>query len=71
MKKKGNKLSSLDKQFFQYAVDFQAQLKPDEDLKRWNIEEIIMYAQRRDMSLKRKPQANLRNSCEAGTLIFM
>ncbi|KAJ3270020.1 hypothetical protein HDV01_000731 [Terramyces sp. JEL0728] len=64
MKKKGSKLSSLDKQFFQYAVDYQSQLKPDEELKKWNIDEIVLYAQRRDMSLKRKPQANLKNSCE-------
>ena len=63
--KKSRKLNSLDKQFFNFIVDYQQSLDKN-DPKRYSIQDIIQYAQSRDVSLKRKPQLNLIKSCEVG-----
>jgi ribosome biogenesis ATPase len=63
----GIKVGSLDKQFIQHALAYQAQVKVNtkaDEYAKWDVDKIIIFAQSKDISLNRKPQWNLRKSCE-------
>lgn len=66
---KGGKLSSMDKQFLHFIKDYQSKLdfnSPHYAILKWDCDEIIAHVQRMDLSYRRKPERNLRNSCEIG-----
>ena len=64
-------MTSLDRQFVRIATEFQSTIDTNDILykqKLWDEDEVILYAQKQDWTLKRKPERNLRIACSNGIL---
>jgi ribosome biogenesis ATPase len=70
---KKQKLTSMDRQFIQFIKSYHTKLDstaPTYPLLKWDVDGIIDYVQAVDLSYRRKPEKNLRNSCETAISVL-